>query len=234
MEHPANFWLCPGRFCRRRRGWPDTAILNRPEGPPHALQLRRYATAIKAAQLVRRGLQRAGPVTAKPAAICDVHAAEVPGMALLRSPARPRARRILTSQKQLPRRWQRPFSSRLRGGTDPPMRMCSTICRRTTSSSALARGSVQRRQRSRRAAGRSGGESGRGGGAADWGTVTKSLPSPYNARAGAEGAMSRYKRIIGDTLRSHTRPAQEVEIRIAVTVLNRMLDLGCPDSVRAA
>ena len=58
--------------------------------------------------------------------------------------------------------------------------------------------------------------------------------SGYNARAGAEGAMSRYKRIIGDTLRSHTRPAQEVETRIAVTVLNRMLDLGRPDSVRAA
>jgi hypothetical protein len=58
--------------------------------------------------------------------------------------------------------------------------------------------------------------------------------SGYNARAGAEGAMSRYKRIIGDTLRSHTRPAQEVETRIAVTVLNRMLDLGRPESVRAA
>jgi hypothetical protein len=58
--------------------------------------------------------------------------------------------------------------------------------------------------------------------------------SGYNARAGAEGTMSRYKRIIGDTLRSHTRPAQEVETRIAVTVLNRMLDLGRPNSVRAA
>jgi hypothetical protein len=58
--------------------------------------------------------------------------------------------------------------------------------------------------------------------------------SGYNARAGAEGAMSRYKRITGDTLRSHTRPAQEVETRIAVTVLNRMLDLGRPESVRAA
>ena len=43
-----------------------------------------------------------------------------------------------------------------------------------------------------------------------------------------------YKRIIGDTLRSHTRPAQEVETRIAVTVLSRLLDLGCPDSVPAA
>jgi hypothetical protein len=58
--------------------------------------------------------------------------------------------------------------------------------------------------------------------------------SGYNARAGAEGAMSRYKRIIGDTLRSHSRPAQEVETRIAVNVLNRMLDLGRPESVRAA
>jgi hypothetical protein len=58
--------------------------------------------------------------------------------------------------------------------------------------------------------------------------------SGYNARAGAEGAMSRYKRIIGDTLRSHVRPAQEAETRIAVTVLNRMLDLGRPESVRAA
>src|SRR3954454_16898060 len=50
--------------------------------------------------------------------------------------------------------------------------------------------------------------------------------SGYNARAGAEGAMSRYKRIIGDTLRSHSRPAQETETRIAVSILNRMLDLG--------
>ena len=48
--------------------------------------------------------------------------------------------------------------------------------------------------------------------------------SGYNARAGAEGTMSRYKRIIGDTLRSHSRPAQETETRIAVNVLNRMLD----------
>lgn len=46
--------------------------------------------------------------------------------------------------------------------------------------------------------------------------------------------MSRYKRIIGDTLRSHTRLAQEVETQIAVTVLNRMLDFGRPESVRAA
>jgi hypothetical protein len=58
--------------------------------------------------------------------------------------------------------------------------------------------------------------------------------SGYNARAGAEGTMSRYKRIIGDTLRSHTRTAQETETRIAVSVLNRMLVLARPESVRAA
>jgi hypothetical protein len=58
--------------------------------------------------------------------------------------------------------------------------------------------------------------------------------SGYNARAGAEGTMSRCKRIIGDILRSHTRPAQEVETRIAVSALNRMLDLGRLESVRAA
>jgi hypothetical protein len=58
--------------------------------------------------------------------------------------------------------------------------------------------------------------------------------SGYNARAGAEGTMSRYKRIIGDTLRSHSQPAQEVETRIAVSILNRMLDLGRPESGRAA
>jgi hypothetical protein len=69
---------------------------------------------------------------------------------------------------------------------------------------------------------------------AEQGRMSWQRTSGYNARAGAEGAMSRYKRIIGDTLRSHSRPAQEVETRIAVTVLNRMLDLGRPESVRAA
>ena len=46
--------------------------------------------------------------------------------------------------------------------------------------------------------------------------------------------MGRYKRIIGDTLRSHGQPSQEVETRIAVNVLNRMLDLGRLESIRAA
>jgi hypothetical protein len=69
---------------------------------------------------------------------------------------------------------------------------------------------------------------------AEQGRMSWQRTSGYNARAGAEGAMGRYKRIIGDTLRSHTRLTQEVETRIAVTVLNRMLDFGRPESARAA
>ena len=69
---------------------------------------------------------------------------------------------------------------------------------------------------------------------AEQGRMAWQRTSRYNVRAGAEGTMSRYKRIIGDTLRTPARPAQEVEIRIAVTILNRMLDLGRPQSVRAA
>jgi hypothetical protein len=46
--------------------------------------------------------------------------------------------------------------------------------------------------------------------------------------------MSRYKRIICDTLRSQSQPTEETESRIAVAVLNRMLDLGRPNSACAA
>jgi Transposase DDE domain len=67
---------------------------------------------------------------------------------------------------------------------------------------------------------------------AEQGRMAWQKTSGYNARAGVEGTMSRYKRIIGDILRSHSRPAQET--RIAVSILNRMLDLGRPQSVRAA
>jgi hypothetical protein len=69
---------------------------------------------------------------------------------------------------------------------------------------------------------------------AEQGRMAWQKTSGYNARAGVEGTMSRYKRIIGDILRSHSRPAQETETRIAVSILNRMLDLGRPESVRAA
>ena len=56
----------------------------------------------------------------------------------------------------------------------------------------------------------------------------------YNARAKAEAAMSRYKRVIGDALRSRTDGRRATEVAIAVCVLNRMLQLGRPKSVRIA
>ena len=56
----------------------------------------------------------------------------------------------------------------------------------------------------------------------------------YNARAKAEAAVSRYKRVIGDALRSRTDDRQVTEVAIAIRALNRMLELGRPKSVRIA
>ena len=58
--------------------------------------------------------------------------------------------------------------------------------------------------------------------------------SGYNIRAGIEAAVSRYKRVIGDGLCSQTDRRQATEVAIAVGVLNRMLELGRPESVRIA
>ena len=58
--------------------------------------------------------------------------------------------------------------------------------------------------------------------------------SGYNARAKAEAAVSRYKRVIGDALHSRMEGRQATEVAIAVRALNRMLELGCPRSVRIA
>ncbi|MBP2316127.1 hypothetical protein J2852_005492 [Azospirillum soli] len=51
-------------------------------------------------------------------------------------------------------------------------------------------------------------------------------------RALVEAQIGRFKRVIGDALRSHTEGAQATEIVVAVEVLNRMLDFGRPKSVR--
>jgi hypothetical protein len=56
--------------------------------------------------------------------------------------------------------------------------------------------------------------------------------SGYTKRARAETAISRYKRVIGDGLRSHTDERRATEMDVAVHVLNRMLDLGRPTYVR--
>ena len=58
--------------------------------------------------------------------------------------------------------------------------------------------------------------------------------SGYNARAKAEAAVSRYKRVIGHALRSRTDDRQVTEVAIAIRALNRMLELGRPKSVRIA
>src|SRR5690349_14702171 len=49
--------------------------------------------------------------------------------------------------------------------------------------------------------------------------------SGYNRRALAEAAVSRYKRVVGDMLRSRTEPGRATEVAIAARTLNRMLEL---------
>ncbi len=56
--------------------------------------------------------------------------------------------------------------------------------------------------------------------------------SGYNSRALVEADVSRWKRVIGDGLRSRTDGRQAAEAAIAADVLNRMLDLGRPIYVR--
>jgi DDE family transposase/SOS response associated peptidase (SRAP) len=58
--------------------------------------------------------------------------------------------------------------------------------------------------------------------------------SGYNWRALIEADIRRYKRVIGDALRSHTDARRATEVVIAVRALNRMLELGRPESVRIA
>ncbi len=58
--------------------------------------------------------------------------------------------------------------------------------------------------------------------------------SGYNRRALVEADVSRWKRVIGDGLRSQTDGRQATEVAIAADVLNRMLDLGRPEYVRIA
>jgi hypothetical protein len=58
--------------------------------------------------------------------------------------------------------------------------------------------------------------------------------SGYNWRALVEADIARWKRVIGDGLRSQTDGRQATEVAIAAEVLNRMLDLGRPEYVRIA
>jgi hypothetical protein len=58
--------------------------------------------------------------------------------------------------------------------------------------------------------------------------------SGYSWCALVEADNSRWKRVIGDGLRSRTDGRQETEVAIAANVLNRMLELGRPEYVRVA
>src|SRR3954464_14765798 len=58
--------------------------------------------------------------------------------------------------------------------------------------------------------------------------------SGYTKRARAEATIGRFKRVIGDGLRSHTDERRATEMDVAVQVLNRMLELGRPTYVRIA
>ena len=49
-----------------------------------------------------------------------------------------------------------------------------------------------------------------------------------------ESRIGRWQRVIGDGLRFHTDEAQAAGVAIAAEVLDRMLDLGCPDFVRVS
>ena len=58
--------------------------------------------------------------------------------------------------------------------------------------------------------------------------------SGYTRRALAEASIGRYKRVIGDGLRSRTDRRRATEVEVAVHALNRMLEFGRPISVRIA
>ena len=58
--------------------------------------------------------------------------------------------------------------------------------------------------------------------------------SGYGWRALVETDISRWKRVIGDGLRSQRDGRQATEVAIATVVLNRMLGLGRPAYVRIA
>jgi transposase len=69
---------------------------------------------------------------------------------------------------------------------------------------------------------------------ADRGRLGWQRETNYGKRSKVETAMSRYKRILGDHLHARKLTGQQAEATIGVTVLNRMIDAGRPDSARIA
>jgi hypothetical protein len=58
--------------------------------------------------------------------------------------------------------------------------------------------------------------------------------SGYNKRSRVEATIGRYKQVIGDALRFRKDERRATEVTVAVHVMNRMLDLGRPRSIRIA
>ena len=58
--------------------------------------------------------------------------------------------------------------------------------------------------------------------------------SGYHRRSIAESVFSRFKRILGPTISARTFLGQAAEIKVRCNILNRMLQLGTPDSYRVA
>jgi len=69
---------------------------------------------------------------------------------------------------------------------------------------------------------------------AEHGRMAWQKASGYTKRARAETSMARFKQVIGDGLRSHTDERRAAEVEVAVHVLNGLLELGRPNSVRIA
>ena len=58
--------------------------------------------------------------------------------------------------------------------------------------------------------------------------------SGYTRRSLVETAMSRYRAIIGGSMRSRAMPSQKTEATLACAVLNKMTHLGMPDGYCSA
>ena len=69
---------------------------------------------------------------------------------------------------------------------------------------------------------------------ADKGRIGWQKASSYSTRSRVEATIGRYKQVIGDGLRFHNDESRTTEVGVAVYVLNRMLELGRPISVRIA
>jgi len=69
---------------------------------------------------------------------------------------------------------------------------------------------------------------------AEHGRMAWQKASGYTTRARAEAAISRFKQVIGDGLRSRMDDRRATEVDVAVHALNRMVEFGRPNYVRIA